>query len=148
MTKNIKIFIVVDAILAAAMVAIMGWYFDTGGNETLIFIFAGIIYTFVVSDLIHRLSGVPTLKNKRILDIAKPGDLTHQQFEALNRYWNVELAVFSVVGLAYVGLFQRDNRHVAFLILGFIFAGLIIWFLTYVDRKQKIKGYSKKDLFQ
>lgn len=143
--SNLKKFVLVDTLLLATFFGLFGnWIFNGTGAKVLGALVALLTYGWIQADIIHRLSGVP-LNNKKRLSFAKFSDLDHKSFALLNKYWLADSFLFLVVGIAYVAAFQRSNwKHD--IGIGLLLIAMIL--LKLYENRYRIKGISKKELFQ
>jgi len=149
MTKNLKIFILVSTILNAIFqITVTNWYLRNIDKHPWVIpvcMLIALVYLVIVADIVHRLTGIPTKKTKKLIEKATPYDLTRKQFATMNRYWSVWFITFLGTGIADVVLLQRQHWQSGF---GVLLAVVIIRSLDIIYGRKTIRGHSKKELFQ
>lgn len=147
MSRRLAIFVVATAAFTAAYIALNHLALQlTGGWQSLLSLVLLILYLWIAFDLvvkvIHRIVGVPA-QDGRAKNL--PQRLSHQQSEAVNRFWVAWLVTSVIAWMIYVTTFNWDQWRSG-LVVGGLF--MVVILVAYVSRRQKIMGYSKKELFK
>ena len=110
----------------------------------IIWIVASFLYLFVLADIVHRLSGVPTKpKPRKLIEFGLP---RHQDYEKMMKFWDIEIVAFVITGLIYAILFTKDG------IFGstgsFCLFIAVVSAIGFFQRGKKIKGLKKEEIFK
>ncbi len=99
-----------------------------------LFLFLWVPFDLIVK-VIYRFAAVPAGTKK----------LNHRQSEDINRYWVAWMTVAPISAVVFTLLFDRTHWQ-STLAFGSVFMLLVL--LSFLNRKNKLMGHTKKELFQ